>query len=61
MPIVTIKMLTGRSDEQKRELVEKVTTAVSEGAKAPKERIHVIIEEMQSTDYGVGGVRKSDE
>ncbi|MGL4624699.1 MAG: 2-hydroxymuconate tautomerase [Culicoidibacterales bacterium] len=61
MPIVTIKMLSGRTDEQKRELVEKVTTAVSESAHAPKERIHVIIEEMKPTDYGVGGIRKSDE
>lgn len=27
---------------------------------APKENIHVILEEMKKTDYGVAGVRKSD-
>ncbi|MGL5295345.1 MAG: 2-hydroxymuconate tautomerase [Culicoidibacterales bacterium] len=61
MPIVTIKLLAGRSDEQKRELVDSVTTAVSASANAPKERIHVIIEEMQPENYGVAGIRKSDE
>lgn len=29
MPIVTIKMIEGRTDEQKRALVEEVTQAVS--------------------------------
>ncbi|MGL4973060.1 MAG: 2-hydroxymuconate tautomerase [Culicoidibacterales bacterium] len=61
MPIVTVKLLAGRSEEQKRQLVDRVTTAVSETANAPKERIHVIIEEMQPENYGVAGVRKSDE
>ncbi|HHQ0085113.1 TPA: tautomerase family protein, partial [Listeria monocytogenes] len=33
---------------------------VAKNLKAPKENIHVILEEMKKTDYGVGGVRKSD-
>lgn len=61
MPIVTIKLLAGRSDEQKRALVEQVALAVSTTANAPIERVHVIIEEMQPENYGVAGIRKSDE
>ncbi|WP_271001543.1 2-hydroxymuconate tautomerase [Listeria seeligeri] len=60
MPFVTIQFLEGRSDEQKRELVSEVTDIVSKNLKAPKENIHVILEEMKKTDYAVGGARKSD-
>lgn len=60
MPFVTIKFLEGRDDSQKKALVEEVTEVVSKNLKAPKENIHVFLEEMNPTDYGVGGVRKSD-
>ncbi|WP_088809685.1 MULTISPECIES: 2-hydroxymuconate tautomerase [Listeria] len=60
MPIITIKFLEGRNDDQKRDLVKDVTDAVSKNLNAPKENIHVILEEMKKTDYGVAGVRKSD-
>ncbi|WP_152694721.1 MULTISPECIES: 2-hydroxymuconate tautomerase [Listeria] len=60
MPFVTIQFLEGRSDNQKKALVSEVTEVVSKNLKAPKENIHVILEEMKKTDYGVGGVRKSD-
>lgn len=60
MPFVTIQFLEGRSDDQKKVLVSEVTEVVSKNLKAPKENIHVILEEMKKTDYGVGGVRKSD-
>ena len=60
MPYVTVKMLEGRSEEQKRALVEKVTTAVSETTGAPEANITVFIEEMSKNHYAVGGVRASD-
>lgn len=60
MPIVTIKMIEGRTDEQKRNLVEKVTAAISETVDAPKENISIIIEDMKKSHFAVGGVRKSD-
>lgn len=60
MPYVTVKMLPGRTDEQKKALVEKVTDAVSETTGAPKENVVVFIEEMPKNHYAVGGVRLSD-
>ncbi|MCR6098597.1 4-oxalocrotonate tautomerase [Salipaludibacillus agaradhaerens] len=60
MPIVTIKMLEGRTDDQKRALVEKVTEAVTETTQAPAERVSVVIEEMSPAHFGVGGTRASD-
>ena len=60
MPIVNIKLIEGRSDEQLKGLIKDVTEAVRQNAKAPKENIQVIIEEMKPEHYGVAGVRKSD-
>ncbi|MEH7074417.1 2-hydroxymuconate tautomerase [Neobacillus drentensis] len=61
MPYVTVKMLEGRTEEQKRELVSRVTEVVSETTGAPKEAIHVFIDEMSKNHIGIGGVRKSDQ
>ncbi|WP_088072673.1 2-hydroxymuconate tautomerase [Gottfriedia luciferensis] len=61
MPYVTVKMLEGRTDEQKKALVEKVTDAVSETTGAPTEKIVVFIEEMTKNHYAVAGKRLSDE
>lgn len=60
MPYVTVKMLEGRTEEQKRALVEKVTAAVSETTGAPKENVTIFIEEMSKNHYAVAGVRLSD-
>ncbi|WP_226669171.1 2-hydroxymuconate tautomerase [Metabacillus litoralis] len=61
MPYVTVKMLEGRTEEQKRALVEKVTAAVSETTGAPEEKIAIFIEEMSKNNYALGGKRLSDE
>lgn len=53
-------MIEGRTDEQKRALVEKVTAAVSETTGAPAENVSIIIEEMSKAHYATGGVRASD-
>ncbi|MEK4523276.1 2-hydroxymuconate tautomerase [Psychrobacillus sp. FSL W7-1457] len=60
MPYVTVKMLEGRSDEQKRELVEKVTAVVAETTNAPVENVVVFIEEMPKNHYAVAGTLLSD-
>jgi 4-oxalocrotonate tautomerase len=54
-------MLEGRTEEQKKALVEKVTAAVSETTGAPAEKIAIFIEEMSKNHYAVNGKRLSDE
>ncbi|ENQ3106789.1 4-oxalocrotonate tautomerase [Bacillus cereus] len=61
MPYVTVKMLEGRTEEQKKALAEKVTAAVSETTGAPEEKIVVFIEEMSKNHYAIGGKRLSDQ
>lgn len=61
MPYVTVKMLEGRTEEQKRALCEKVTEAVAETTGAPAENVVVFIEEMPKNHYAVAGKRLSDQ
>ena len=61
MPIINVKLIEGRSDEQLKDLLTEVTNAVEKSTGANREAIHVIIEEMKKEHYGVAGVRKSDE
>ena len=61
MPVVTIRLLEGRTLEQKRELTKVISEAVSRIAKTPLDGVHVIFEDVQRTDWGRGGdsVRRS--
>ena len=47
MPIVNVKLLEGRTDDQLKDLVNEVTDAVEKTTGANKEAIHVVIEEMK--------------
>ena len=60
MPIITVKLLEGRTDDQKRALVKEVTDAVSRTVNAPKENITIVIEEMAKNHYANAGVLSSD-
>lgn len=61
MPIVNVKLLEGRSDEQLKNLVTEVTNAVEKTTGANREAIHVVIDEMKKNRYGVAGIRKSEQ
>jgi len=60
MPLVNIKMLEGRTIEQKKELVKKVTQAVVESTGATPERVSIIIEEMPKHHFAQAGVLVSE-
>ncbi|MFD2922896.1 2-hydroxymuconate tautomerase [Halobacillus naozhouensis] len=60
MPIITVQMLEGRTDDQKEALVEKVTDAMTDTTGARKEAVTVVIEEMAKQNYGVAGKRLMD-
>ena len=62
MPFVKIDLFEGRSEEQKIELAREVTEVVSRVAKAPKEAIHVFINDMpEGTYYPHGEMKKKNE
>lgn len=61
MPIVQINMLKGRTLEQKRALVKKVTEALGETIDAPAHKVRIILNDMEHDMYSVGGKLVADE
>ncbi|MHC5248281.1 2-hydroxymuconate tautomerase [Enterococcus sp. LJL120] len=55
MPFIHIELLEGRTQEQLTKMVKEVTEVVSKNSGAPKENIHVIINEMKKGTYAQGG------
>lgn len=55
MPKVTIQIFEGRTMDQKRALVAKVTDAIVETIGARREGVDVTILEINKTQYAVGG------
>jgi 4-oxalocrotonate tautomerase len=60
MPLVAIHLLEGRSDEQKKALLEAVHKAVQDSIGASPESIRIWIEEFARTEYMAAGVLAAD-
>ncbi len=60
MPFAQIHMIEGRTEEQKRAVIEKVTAALCEAVGAPKETVRVMIQEVPNTNWGIAGVSAKD-
>ncbi|MFD1432889.1 2-hydroxymuconate tautomerase [Lacticaseibacillus yichunensis] len=61
MPLVHIDLIEGRSRDQLRQMCLDVTEAIAKNTGAPKEHIHIVLNEMAKEHYAVGGVLKADE
>ena len=61
MPLVTIKILEGRNDEQKEKLFASVTKAVCESVNCPADAVHIDLIEMTRNHYAIAGIPKSKE
>lgn len=55
MPFIHVELVEGRSQEQLTNMVKEITEAVHKNTGAPKEHIHVIINEMKQGTYAVNG------
>lgn len=60
MPLVQITLREGRSENQKRRLIQRVTDALVEEAGAQRERVTVVIYNVPATDWGHGGTTLAD-
>ena len=60
MPLAHIFMMQGRTDEQKKAVIEKVTEAIMDAVSAPRENVRVIIQEIPKTQWGIGGKTAKD-
>ena len=53
-------MLEGRTEEQKRAVIEKVTQALHEAIGAPKEKVRVWIYDVPKENWGIAGQTAKD-
>ncbi len=60
MPYVEIKMLSGRSNQQKRNLVESVTDALVQTCGSTRESVQIVITDVDSGNWGSKGQLMSD-
>ena len=60
MPVITVRLWTGRTREQKAELARRITDAMVEVAGCERATVRVIFEDYDKGDWAVGG-RLADE
>lgn len=60
MPLAHVHIVEGRTEEQRRAVIEKVTDALQEALGAPRESIRVLIQEVPKAHWGIGGKSVAD-
>jgi 4-oxalocrotonate tautomerase len=60
MPLIEVHLLEGRTDDQKKALLEALTKAVQDSLGSPLETIRIWIEEFTPKDYMAAGVWYGD-
>ncbi|WP_208510352.1 2-hydroxymuconate tautomerase [Variovorax paradoxus] len=60
MPFAQLYLLEGRTEDQKRAVIERVTQALTEALGAPKENVRVWIHDVPASNWGIAGVSAKD-
>ena len=60
MPFAQIYMVEGRTEEQKRAVIEKVSAALVEATGAPITNVRVWIQDVPKENWGIAGVSAKD-
>lgn len=60
MPFAQIYLIEGRTEEQKRAVIEKVTAALVEALEAPQQNVRVWIHDVPKTNWGIAGQTAKD-
>src|SRR4029453_16087739 len=56
MPLVEITLVEGRTPEQLRTLISRLTAAVVDSVGSPKENVRVVLRETPATNWAAGAV-----
>jgi len=59
MPVVTVEMWEGRTVEQKKKLVEGITSEIANMGVSP-EKVHIIIKDNPKHNWATGGKLASE-
>jgi len=60
MPFAQIYLMEGRTEDQKRAVIEKVTAAIVEAVGAPQENVRVWIHDVPKENWGIAGRSAKD-
>ncbi len=60
MPLVTIKIIQGRTKEQKRGMIKDVTDAIAKNVGCPPTAVSIDIVEMKEDNFAMGGTMWCD-
>ncbi len=60
MPIITVQLFSGRTRDQKRELVESLTAETARIANCREDDVHVVIQDVGKENWGIGGQLAAD-
>ena len=55
MPIITVNLLEGRSQEMIEKMITNVSEAAASSLDAPIESVRVMVNEMPAHTFGIGG------
>ena len=61
MPVVNVAMYAGRTDQQKSDLAKAITKAISETAGIPDSATTIIFQDVEKTEWAVGGIMASED
>ena len=60
MPIISVKLIKGRTPEQKRALIRELAEGTMRAIGAPEQSIRVILTEIEAENWGVGTQSKAE-
>ena len=60
MPVAQIYMIEGRTEAQKRAVIEKVSAALVEATGSPIANVRVWIQDVPKENWGIAGVSVKD-
>ena len=60
MPNITIQWYAGRTDQQKREIVQVITDAMVKIGKTTADQVQIVFQDVEKTNWGVKGRLASD-
>jgi 4-oxalocrotonate tautomerase len=61
MPLIQVHLLKGRTDQQKRRLIQELTNVMVDVLGSDPVRVNVVVNEVDAENWGRGGVPLSDE
>lgn len=60
MPIISVKLLDGRTTDQKRTLIKELAEAAVRALGVPEQSVRVILTEIDAEHWGIGTKSKAE-